>query len=134
MRDRLLPLLDLAQLLKLEGARTTLERSSRTRLTVVVMQIGAQVFGVLVDSVFHTEEIVVKPMASLLRDVDHVLGQHHSRRRQRDHDHRSERARLDGRLRSRCKDEAAALPRGRGGRLDGRSHGAALVPGRLAPR
>jgi two-component system chemotaxis sensor kinase CheA len=35
----------------------------------VVIQIGARFFGVLVDNVFRTEEIVVKPMSSLLRDV-----------------------------------------------------------------
>jgi len=35
----------------------------------VVIQVGARLFGVLVDSVFRTEEIVVKPMSSLLRDV-----------------------------------------------------------------
>ncbi len=69
LRDRLLPLLDLCQLLALEGSETTLERLAGETLTVVVMQIGARRFGVLVDSVFRTEEIVVKPMSSLLRDV-----------------------------------------------------------------
>ena len=32
-------------------------------------QIGSQVFGVVVDGVFHTEEIVIKPMSSRLRDI-----------------------------------------------------------------
>lgn len=36
---------------------------------IVVLQVGAQDFGLVVDSVFHTEEIVVKPMSSLLRDI-----------------------------------------------------------------
>jgi len=40
----------------------------------VVIQIGARLFGVLVDSVFRTEEIVVKPMSSLLRDVSMFSG------------------------------------------------------------
>jgi two-component system, chemotaxis family, sensor kinase CheA len=35
----------------------------------VVTQVGSQTFGVLVDGVFHTEEIVVKPMSSRLRDI-----------------------------------------------------------------
>ena len=74
LRDRLLPLLDLAQLLELEGAHVHGERQLGDTLTVVVMQIGARSFGVLVDSVFHTEEIVVKPMASLLRDVTMFSG------------------------------------------------------------
>ena len=74
LRDKLLPLLDLAQLLHLEGASTTLERVANNILTVVVIQIGATLFGVLVDSVFRTEEIVVKPMSSLLRDVTMFSG------------------------------------------------------------
>jgi two-component system chemotaxis sensor kinase CheA len=69
LRDKLLPLLDLAQLLKLEGAQPMIERLATNILTVVVIQVGARLFGVLVDSVFRTEEIVVKPMSSLLRDV-----------------------------------------------------------------
>ena len=74
LRDKLLPLLDLAQLLRLEGSRTTLERVANRILTVVVIQVGARLFGVLVDSVFRTEEIVVKPMSSLLRDVGMFSG------------------------------------------------------------
>jgi two-component system chemotaxis sensor kinase CheA len=69
LRDKLLPLLDLAQLLKLEGAQGMIERLASGILTVVVIQVGARLFGVIVDSVFRTEEIVVKPMSSLLRDV-----------------------------------------------------------------
>jgi two-component system chemotaxis sensor kinase CheA len=74
LRDKLLPLLDLAQLLQLEGAQPMLERLATNILTVVVIQVGARLFGVLVDSVFRTEEIVVKPMSSLLRDVGMFSG------------------------------------------------------------
>jgi two-component system chemotaxis sensor kinase CheA len=35
----------------------------------VVTQVGSQVFGVVVDGVFHTEEIVIKPMSSKLRHI-----------------------------------------------------------------
>jgi len=69
LRDKLLPLLDLGQLLGLEGAQGMFERLANNILTVVIIQVGARLFGVLVDSVFRTEEIVVKPMSSLLRDV-----------------------------------------------------------------
>jgi chemotaxis protein histidine kinase CheA len=31
---------------------------------VVVTQAGGQLFGAIVDNVFHTEEIVIKPMSS----------------------------------------------------------------------
>ena len=74
LRDKLLPLLDLAQLLRLEGSGATLERVANGILTAVVIQVGARLFGVLVDSVFRTEEIVVKPMSSLLRDVGMFSG------------------------------------------------------------
>jgi two-component system chemotaxis sensor kinase CheA len=66
--DKLLPLLDLSELLKLGERRAGLPRADAARI-VVVMQVGTRVFGVVVDSVFHTEEIVVKPLASLIRDV-----------------------------------------------------------------
>jgi chemotaxis protein histidine kinase CheA len=56
----------LGQLLDLEAATPTLERVTNSILTVVVIQVGARLFGVLVDSVFRTEEIVVKPMSNLL--------------------------------------------------------------------
>ncbi len=36
---------------------------------IVVTQIGERQFGILVDGVFHTEEIVVKPMSSKLRHI-----------------------------------------------------------------
>src|SRR6185503_16186279 len=36
---------------------------------IVVAQVGSQTFGVVVDGVFHTEEIVVKPMSSKLRHI-----------------------------------------------------------------
>jgi two-component system chemotaxis sensor kinase CheA len=64
LRDKLLPLLGLAELLQIEEPS-----GAGAAVTVVVMQVGARLFGVAVDAVFHTEEIVVKPLASLLRDV-----------------------------------------------------------------
>jgi two-component system, chemotaxis family, sensor kinase CheA len=63
LRERLLPLVDLADALNL-GAQTRSEESPRY---VVVMQVGAARFGVIVDEVHDTEEIVVKPLATLLR-------------------------------------------------------------------
>ncbi|MHC5879590.1 chemotaxis protein CheW, partial [Streptococcus pyogenes] len=41
---------------------------------IVVMQVGSQTFGVVVDGVFHTEEIVVKPMSSMLRNLNMFSG------------------------------------------------------------
>jgi len=41
---------------------------------IVVTQIGSQTFGIIVDAVFHTEEIVVKPMSSRLRHITMFSG------------------------------------------------------------
>jgi two-component system chemotaxis sensor kinase CheA len=65
LRDRLLPLVVLEDLFKLAQPRTV---SSNERF-IVVTQVGAQVFGMIVDQVFDTEEIVVKPVAPVTRDV-----------------------------------------------------------------
>src|SRR4029077_18250498 len=41
---------------------------------IVVSQVGGQMFGIVVDGVFHTEEIVVKPMSSKLRHIPMFCG------------------------------------------------------------
>ncbi len=41
---------------------------------IVVTQVGSQTFGIIVDGVFHTEEIVVKPMSSKLRHITMFSG------------------------------------------------------------
>ncbi len=41
---------------------------------IVVTQVGGNIFGIVVDGVFHTEEIVVKPMANMLRDISTFSG------------------------------------------------------------
>jgi two-component system chemotaxis sensor kinase CheA len=64
LRDKLLPLVGLSQLLCLDiGAAKT------GGGYIVVTQVGSQTFGIVVDGVFHTEEIVVKPMSSKLRHI-----------------------------------------------------------------
>ena len=40
----------------------------------MVTQVGSQTFGIVVDGVFHTEEIVVKPMSTKLRHIDMFSG------------------------------------------------------------
>ena len=68
LRDKLLPIISLSAALALDGA------GERNDGFVVVTQVGRQTFGILVDGVFHTEEIVVKPMASKLRHLSHFSG------------------------------------------------------------
>ena len=65
LRNKLLPLIHLKKLLKMDGA----EASDAENGFIVVMQVGNQTFGIVVDTVFHTEEIVVKPMSSKLRHI-----------------------------------------------------------------
>ena len=64
LRDRLLPLVSLQSLLGLEDLG---EPSGET--CIVVARVGAFTFGVIVDRVFDTEEIVVKPVATVLRHL-----------------------------------------------------------------
>jgi two-component system, chemotaxis family, sensor kinase CheA len=70
LRNKLLPLVHLKVLLKLdEGADCQVENGF-----IVVTQVGSQTFGIVVDAVFHTEEIVVKPMSSKLRHIPMFAG------------------------------------------------------------
>ncbi len=69
LRDRLLPLVSLKELLRLGGGTKTDEPP-----TIVVTQIGATMLGLIVDRVFDTEEIVVKPVAPILRHVTMFSG------------------------------------------------------------
>jgi two-component system chemotaxis sensor kinase CheA len=67
LRDRLLPLVHLKEILRIgEGAST--------EGFIVVTQVGSETFGIVVDGVFHTEEIVVKPMSSKLRHIEMFAG------------------------------------------------------------
>jgi len=65
LRNKLLPLIHLKKLLKMDGA----EASEAENGFIVVTQVGNQTFGIVVDGVFHTEEIVVKPMSTKLRHI-----------------------------------------------------------------
>jgi two-component system chemotaxis sensor kinase CheA len=70
LRNKLLPLIHLNKLLKI-GDQPEQEAESGF---IVVTQIGGQLFGIVVDGVLHTEEIVVKPMASKLRHIGMFSG------------------------------------------------------------
>jgi two-component system chemotaxis sensor kinase CheA len=70
LRDKLLPLIRLQGLLQIEGG-TAIEPENGF---IVVTQVGSQTFGIVVDGVFHTEEIVVKPMSTRLRHISMFSG------------------------------------------------------------
>jgi len=65
LRNRLLPLVSAHDLLALDAEK----KSNSAETFIVVTQVGNYTFGIMVDRVFDTEEIVVKPVAPILRDV-----------------------------------------------------------------
>ncbi|MFX5187472.1 chemotaxis protein CheW, partial [Acinetobacter baumannii] len=72
LRNKLLPLIHLKKLLRIDDGATT--TSDAENGFIVVTQVGSQTFGIVVDGVFHTEEIVVKPMSTKLRHIDMFSG------------------------------------------------------------
>ena len=70
LRNRLLPLVSLYDLLKLGEKKEALGEE----LFIVVAQVGTYTFGIIVDRVFDTEEIVVKPVTPILRDIPFYSG------------------------------------------------------------
>lgn len=94
LRNRLLPLVSLRELMKLEDhpsedvadqagdGETTSEgitaiadkKPQSEDHFIVVTQVGSYTFGIIVDRVFDTEEIVVKPVARILRDIQMFSG------------------------------------------------------------
>ncbi len=80
LRNRLLPLVSLRDLLKLgmtaaqqEGAGGSGDEA-RDDYYVIVAQIGSRHLGIIVDEVFDTEEIVVKPVGRMLRKIPFFSG------------------------------------------------------------
>lgn len=81
LRDRLLPMVSLANLLKLREehieqiAEDIQDEDNDLKETfIVVTQVGTYTFGIIVDRVFDTEEIVVKPVAPILRHISMFSG------------------------------------------------------------
>ena len=70
LRNRLLPLVSLHDLLQLGEKKDDVA----DELFIVVAQVGAYNFGIIVDRVFDTEEIVVKPVTPILRHIPYYSG------------------------------------------------------------
>jgi two-component system chemotaxis sensor kinase CheA len=66
LRDRLLPLVSLAGVL---GFKERAETGQQDVGFVVVTQVGPSLFGIIVDRLHDTEEIVVKPVPPILRHI-----------------------------------------------------------------
>lgn len=69
LRNELLPLVSLQALLGLER-----EDKKTVESCIVVSQVGNFTFGIIVDRVFDAEEIVVKPVARILRHLTFFSG------------------------------------------------------------
>jgi len=74
LRDRLLPLVSLNGLLRLTAAETAEGASGAAETYIVVVAVGATTLGIIVDRVFDTEEIVVKPVAPIMRHITMFSG------------------------------------------------------------
>lgn len=70
LRGKLLPLISLAQVLQLEENPLLSDR----QLYVVVCKVGGSEFGLIVDAIHDTEEIVVKPVARCMQHVSVYSG------------------------------------------------------------
>ena len=73
LRNRLLPLVSLEKLLHLDGPSTD-KAANDNETYIVVTQVGTFTFGIIVDRVFDTEEIVVKPVSPILRHIEMFSG------------------------------------------------------------
>ncbi|MGA2811960.1 MAG: chemotaxis protein CheA [Candidatus Acidiferrum sp.] len=75
LRGRLLPLVYLAQTLALEP-QSRLEAASKesAATNIIVVQVEERIFGLVVDEVNDTEEIVVKPLGEYLKSVSVFAG------------------------------------------------------------
>lgn len=73
LRDHLLPLVYLNEMLGF-CTRAEIEAREKADDFIVVSQVGAFKFGIVVDQVFDTEEIVVKPVAPILKDLNIYSG------------------------------------------------------------
>ena len=85
LRNRLLPLVNLREVLGLEVEETDqpdaddqtsnlAHEADVSNSFIIVTQVGNYTFGIVVDKVFDTEEIVVKPVAPILREISVFSG------------------------------------------------------------
>jgi two-component system chemotaxis sensor kinase CheA len=69
LREKLLPLITLREIMGLPPHETKPDVQY-----LVVSQVGQLTFGIIVDQVFDTEEIVVKPVAKILKSIELFSG------------------------------------------------------------
>lgn len=77
LRNRLLPLINLRNLLRIDQMAPEMQSAEYKErggddledVYIIVLQVGADVFGIIVTQVYDTQEIVVKPVSTLLRHI-----------------------------------------------------------------
>lgn len=69
LRQKLLALAHMDEMLGL-----TAKNKADEKHYVIVLQVGTSFFGIIVDKVFNTQEIVVKPVSSLIRNLSIFAG------------------------------------------------------------
>ena len=69
LRGQLLPLVYLNKQLKLDESRSGLEADTQEETNIVVLQADGHPFGLVVDKINDTQEIVVKPLGKQLKGV-----------------------------------------------------------------
>ncbi|MCF8474160.1 MAG: chemotaxis protein CheW [Emcibacter sp.] len=77
LRDRLLPLVRLDEILGMAdavGSDADVDSPKKGDDYIVITQVGTFTFGIVVDQVYDTEEIVVKPVAPILKDLHTFAG------------------------------------------------------------
>jgi len=74
LRNRLLPLVYLNEILGFKSHDQIMAEEASHSGFIVVTQVGAFTFGIVVDQVFDTEEIVVKPVAPILKHLSVYSG------------------------------------------------------------
>jgi two-component system chemotaxis sensor kinase CheA len=73
LRDKLLPLIKLSDILKLPEPEARRAKQSASSY-VAVLRVGVTDFGLILDKIYDTEEIVVKPVSTVLSDLDIYSG------------------------------------------------------------
>ncbi len=74
LRGNLIPVFRLSQTLGLLGSKSTSELASDSNVNIVVLNAEGKIYGLIVDLILDTEEIVVKPLSKKLKSLSFYAG------------------------------------------------------------
>ncbi len=72
LRGRIIPIISLPKALGLCDEKFA--NDNDIERFVIICEVGSNIFGISVDKVYHTEEIVVKPKSPLIKDLEYYSG------------------------------------------------------------